>query len=158
MNTDLVEQLFSRYYNDALLYAMSLTKNAYEAEDIAQDAFYKALKTADGDIQNFKAWLLTVCRNMFLNSRRKRKRLTALDENIADERDRVLGKIVKDENYRSLYRAIELLPDNLKEVILLFYFEELKINEIADMLGKSENNVKVMLYRGREQIKQILEK
>lgn len=47
MNTDLVEQLFSRYYNDALLYAMSLTKNAYEAEDIAQDAFYKALKTAD---------------------------------------------------------------------------------------------------------------
>lgn len=95
---------------------------------------------------------------MFLNSRRKRKRLTALDENITDERDRVLGKIVKDENYRSLYRAIDLLPENLKEVILLFYFEELKINEIADMLGKSENNVKVMLYRGREQIKQILEK
>lgn len=121
MNTDLVEQLFSRYYNDALLYAMSLTKNAYEAEDIAQDAFYKALKTADGDIQNFKAWLLTVCRNMFLNSRRKRKRLTALDENITDERDRVLGKIVKDENYRSLYRAIDLLSENLKEVILLFY-------------------------------------
>ena len=54
MNTDLVEQLFSRYYNDALLYAMSLTKNAYEAEDIAQDAFYKALKTADGALDLFR--------------------------------------------------------------------------------------------------------
>ena len=158
MNTDLVEQLFSRYYNDALLYAMSLTKNAYEAEDIAQDAFYKALKTADGDIQNFKAWLLTVCRNMFLNSRRKRKRFTALDENIADERDRVLGKIVKDENYRALYNAIGLLPQNLKEVILLFYFEDMRVDAISLIVGKSESNVKVMLYRGREQIKQILEK
>lgn len=157
MNPDLVAQLFSTYYNDALLYAMSFTKDVSQAEDIAQDAFYKALKSADDSISNFKAWLLCVCRNMFFNSRRKAARLTVLDDDLADERDEVLGKIIKDENYRSLYHAIGLLPDNLKEVIVLFYFQDMRVSEIANIVGKSENNVKVMLFRGREQIKKILE-
>lgn len=50
MNPDLVAQLFSTYYNDALLYAMSFTKDVSQAEDIAQDAFYKALKSADDSL------------------------------------------------------------------------------------------------------------
>lgn len=158
MDSDVIEQLFIKYYNDVLLYSMSLTKDVASAEDLAQDAFFKALKSANGSISNFKAWALTVCRNMFLNKRRKYAKITVLDENASDERDEVLSKIVSDEKYRALYNAINLLPDNLKEVILLFYFENLKINEISDMLSKSENNIKVMLYRGREQIKSILER
>ncbi len=158
MDSDIVEQLFIKYYNDILLYSMSLTKDASHAEDLAQEAFYKALKSANDSIANFKAWALTVCRNMFLNKKRKYARIVQLDENMSNERDEVLGKIVKDEKYRALYNAIGLLSDNLKEAILLFYFENLKIDEIANIVGKSENNVKVMLFRGREQIKKILEK
>ena len=81
-----------------------------------------------------------------------------LSEDIASECDDVLQQIVKDENYRALYNAIGLLPQNLKEVILLFYFEDMRVDAISLIVGKSESNVKVMLYRGREQIKQILEK
>ncbi len=158
MDSDIVEQLFIKYYNDILLYSMSLTKDASRAEDLAQEAFYKALKSANDSIANFKAWALTVCRNMFLNNKRKYARIVQLDENMSNERDEVLGKIVKDEKYRALYNAIGLLADNLKEAILLFYFENFKIDEIANIVGKSENNVKVMLFRGREQIKKILEK
>lgn len=157
MDSDVIEQLFIKYYNDVLLYSMSLTKDVSSAEDLAQDAFYKALKSADDSITNFKAWALTVCRNMFLNKRRKYSKITALTDDLSDERDEVLTKIVRDEKYRALYNAINILPENLKEAILLFYFENLKISEIATMLAKSENNVKVMLYRGREQIKSILE-
>lgn len=158
MDSDVIEQLFIKYYHDILLYSMSLTKDASQAEDLAQEAFYKALKSANDSIANFKAWALTVCRNMFLNKKRKYARIVELDENMSDERDEVLAKIVKDEKYRALYNAIGLLADNLKEVILLFYFENLKIDEISVMLDKSESNVKVMLFRGREQIRKILEK
>lgn len=47
MDHDLVGQLFKKYYNDVLLYAMSLTKNASEAEDLVSEAFFKALATSD---------------------------------------------------------------------------------------------------------------
>ncbi|MGYP002678634713 len=157
MDHDLVEQLFKKYHNDVLLYAMSLTKNASEAEDLASEAFFKALATAD-EVKNFKAWILTVCRNLFLNKRRWRSKLTQLPDEISSERDEVLYKIIEDENYRALYNAIGLLPNNLKEIILLFYFEDMKIETISSIVGKSESNVKVMLYRAREQIKKILEK
>ena len=156
MDHDLVEQLFKKYYNDVLLYAMSLTKNASEAEDLVSEAFFKALAAID-DVKNFKAWILKVCRNLFLNKRRKHSKIVELSEDMPSESD-VLQQIVKDENYRALYKAIGLLPQNLKEVILLFYFEDMRVDAISLIVGKSESNVKVMLYRGREQIKQILEK
>lgn len=156
MDHDLVEQLFKKYYNDVLLYAMSLTKNASEAEDLVSEAFFKALATSD-DVKNFKAWILKVCRNLFLNKRRKHAKDVELSDDISSERDEVLSQIVKDENYRALYNAIGLLPPNIKEVILLFYFEDMRIDAISSIVGKSESNVKVMLFRGREQIKKILE-
>lgn len=158
MDHDLIQQLFSKYYNDVLLYAMSLAKDVSEAEDLASEAFYRALRTADGEIVNFKAWILAVCRNLYFNHRRKRARLTELSDEIADKRDCVLDKIMQDDNYRALYRAIGLLSDNLKEIIVLFYFEDMKVQTIAQIVQKSENNVKVMLFRGREQLRTILEK
>ena len=136
---------------------MSLTRNSSEAEDLVSEAFFKALAAVD-DVKNFKAWILKVCRNLFLNKKRKCSKIVELSEDISSECDDVLQQIVKDENYRALYNAIGLLPQNLKEVILLFYFEDMRVDAISLIVGKSESNVKVMLYRGREQIKQILEK
>ena len=54
MKSDVIEELFLRYYNDALLYALSLTKNKAQAEDVVSAAFYKALRGKDEEIKNFK--------------------------------------------------------------------------------------------------------
>ena len=156
MKNDVVEELFVKYYNDALLYALSLTKNYPLAEEIVSDAFYSALRTADDEVENFKAWLLKVCRNKFLNSLRKSKRIEELDEKIADRRESLLDTIIRKEEYRSLYRAISLLNPSYKEIITLFYFEDLSIREISEIIGKSEIVVKVSLYRAREGLKKIL--
>ena len=67
MKSDIVDQLFSQYYNEALLYSISLCKNRTVAEDIVSNAFFKALSTADDSIRDFKPWLLTVCRNEFIS-------------------------------------------------------------------------------------------
>jgi RNA polymerase sigma-70 factor (ECF subfamily) len=158
MKHDVIEELFKKYYNDALLYTLSLTKSYPLAEEIVSDAFYTALRTADGEVQSFKAWMLRVCRNLFLNGERKNKRIKELDESIADESENALEGIIRKEEYLALYRAISLLSPSYKEVITLFYFEDLSIKEIASVIGKSEEVVKVSLYRGREALKKILSK
>lgn len=156
MKHDVIEELFLKYYNDALLYTLSLTKNIPFSEEIVSDAFYTALKTADGEVQNFKAWLLKVCRNLYLNRMRKTARLDELDENLADKSESALESIIRKEEYRALYHAISLLNDYYKEVITLFYFEDLPIKDIALVIGKSEAIVKVTLFRARESLKKIL--
>lgn len=157
MNGDAVEKLFIEYYNDALLYTLTLTKSRAVAEDIVAEAFYKALDSADGSVLSFKAWLLTVCRNICFNQHRRQKRLTVLDETLRDDREHAIEKILRDEEYHSLYHAIDLLPVEQKEVITLFYFEDMPISDIAAIISKSTTNTKVILFRARENLKKILE-
>ena len=156
MKHDTVNELFLTYYNDALLYTLSLTKNTALAEEIVSDAFYTALKTADTEVHHFKAWLLRVCRNLYLNGLRKSKRLTELTAELADQSETVLERIIRKEEYKALYHAISVLNATYKEIITLFYFEELSVKDIALVTGKSEAAVKVLLFRGREALKKIL--
>ena len=151
MKNDVVEELFVKYYNDALLYVLSLSGNKALAEDAVSTAFFKALRGGDGEIKSFKPWLMKVCRNVCFDMLKHRKRYAAIDENAVD-------KIIRDERYKALYRAIALLPDTQKEAVLLFYFEELRIKDIAGVTGKTEDYVKVLLYRARENMKNILER
>lgn len=159
MKPDIIDQLFSQHYNGALLYTISLCRNRTVAEDIVSSAFFKALTLADDSIHNFKPWLLTVCRNEFISICRKNSRLTGEDipEDLADDREEVIESIIRREEYRSLYRAIGLLPDTQREVVMLFYFSGLPIKSISDVTGKSETNTKVLLCRAREKLRKIME-
>ena len=157
MKADVLESFFARYYNDALLYSLSLTKDKSNAEEIVSVAFYKALNTADDNIRDFKSWLLTVCRNTYVSQCRKQSRYTELHEYLADDSEELIDQIIKDEEYRALYHAIGLLPKEQNEVITLFYFENMPIKSICEIIGKKETNVKVLLYRARENLKKILE-
>ncbi len=158
MKSDVIEELFVRYYNDALLYALSLTRNKSLAEDVVSTAFYKALRGGDGEIKNFKPWLIRVCRNVSFDILKRRKRITELPDNVIDESETAVEQIIRDESYKALYKAIELLPETQKETVLLFYFEEISIKDVALVTGKTEDNVKVLLYRARENLKKIMEK
>ncbi len=159
MKPDIVDQLFSQYYNEALLYSVSLCRNRTIAEDIVSNAFFKALSMSDNSIREFKPWLLTVCRNEYISIWRKDKRFTGeeIPETLADDREEVIESIIRREEYRSLYRAIDLLPDAQKEVVMLFYFSGLPIKSIAEVTGKSETNTKVMLCRAREKLRILME-
>ena len=83
MKSDVVDQLFTQHYNEALLYTISLCKNRTVAEDIVSTAFFRALTMSDDSVRNFKPWLLTVCRNEYYSLCRKESRLTG--EEIPEE-------------------------------------------------------------------------
>ncbi len=157
MKADALEELYIAYYNDVLLYALSIFRNRAVAEDLAADAFYKALISADEHVRDFKPWLMAVCRNAYVTWLRKQSRYTELHENLPDGDEPILDKIIRDEEYRALYRAVSLLPREQNEVILLFYFEDLPVRSIAMITGKSQTYVKVLLYRARENLRKLLE-
>lgn len=159
MKSDLVDQLFSQYYNEALLYTVSICRNLTVAEDIVSTAFFRALTMADDTIRDFKPWLLTVCRNEYISICRKNSRFTGeeIPEDLADSREEVIESIIRKEEYRSLYRAIELLPETQREVITLFYFSGMPIKSIAEITGKSETNTKVLLCRARDRLRKMME-
>lgn len=159
MKSDLVDQLFSQYYNEALLYTVSICRNPTVAEDIVSTAFFRALTMADDTIRDFKPWLLTVCRNEYISICRKSSRFTGeeIPEDLADSREEVIESIIRKEEYRSLYRAIELLPETQREVITLFYFSGMPIKSIAEITGKSETNTKVLLCRARDRLRKMME-
>lgn len=159
MKSDVIDQLFSQYYNEALLYTISLCRNRTVAEDIVSNAFFKALTLSEDSIRDFKPWLLTVCRNEFISICRKNSRFTGeeIPEDLADDQEEVIEGIIRKEEYRSLYRAIGLLPDTQKEVVTLFYFSRLSIKSISVITGKSETNVKVLLCRARDKLRSIME-
>lgn len=158
MKPDLLEKMFKEHYNGALLYALSLCRDKHLAEELVSIAFYKALQSADDSISSFRAWLFAVLRNEYTSHLRKRKRYTDLHEHTESNEEPVLNKIIKDEEYRALYRALSLLPSAQNEIITLFYFENLSLREIAQILNKSELSVKTALCRARLALREILEK
>ena len=158
MKHDIIEELFKKYYNDALLYTLSLTKNYPLAEEIVSDTFFIALKTSDEEILNFKSWLLKVCRNLYLNSLRKSKRHQIYDDNVISESEHIIDNLIRDDEYKALHHAISLLGDLQKEILTLFYFEDMSVKEISIITKKSEEVVKVTLFRAREALKKILTK
>ena len=157
MKNEAIERLFKKYYNEAKLYVATLCHDEALAEDIVSESFYKAFTRIDEEKESFKFWLLKVCRNAYFDYLKKNRRLSALHDNMAADTADLAEKVIEDEEYRALYRAIALLKDNYREVILLYYFDELSVSEIAGITEQSVQNVKVLMYRARMKLKEILE-
>lgn len=150
------ENLFKKYYNEALLYVCSFCHNKHLAEDIVAEAYMRAIRSIDEEKDSFKFWLLKVCRNCFFDYARKNKRLEPINNDYQDDKT-LVDEIIQQEEYRALYKAIDLLSDNYREVVRLYYFDGMSVREIAEITGYSTDNVKIQLYRARNKLKEILE-
>lgn len=125
------------------------------ADDISQETLLKAWMACDNlrNDSGFEAWLFRIAYNTFLNSRRNLHFTECIDA-AAD----VGGDNSSDEafRYQELYRALELLPENERATILLFYIQGYQIKEISEISGSSIDAVKQQLSRGRYRLKNIL--
>lgn len=159
MERDMIDELFRKHYNEALLYVLALCRNRAVAEDIVSTAFFRALESADDSIRNFRAWLLAVCRNEYLSQMRKAKHISSeeLNEATAAENEELIERVIRQEEYRALYHAIALLSEAQREAITLFYFSGLSVCEVAQLTGRSETSTRVTLCRAREALKKSME-
>jgi RNA polymerase sigma-70 factor (ECF subfamily) len=148
-------------------YAVILTRNRAEAEDLVQETYVRALEAAGRlrENSNIKGWLLTILRNLWFNQLRKRRNAPAAveidgDDHIADGlpgNARDAHEIyVSNEESEVIRRAIDDLSVEFREIILLREFEELSYQEIADLLGCPAGTVMSRLGRARAKLRAAL--
>ena len=126
--------------------AFSYVKNQEDALDIIQDSACKALLSVDSlrDTAQVKPWYCRIIVNTSLDFLRKRKRMVVMDEQL-------LSQLVKGavDHYANvdIYQALEQLPQEYRSVVVLRFFEDLKLAEIAEVLQENVSTIKTRLYR-----------
>ena len=149
-------------------YAMSLTHNRADTEDLVQETYLRAMSAFERlrPNSNVKSWLFTILRNVYLNQTRdgfRRLRLD-IDEPVPgrwDFEDKSskdpLFLYVAEAKQAEVRKAIEKLPDAYREVIVLREFEELSYKQIAQVLDCPSGTVMSRLSRARETLKEMLD-
>ncbi len=147
---------FIREYQDHLYrLAYCYTKNPEDAMDLTQAAVIKAITKIDTlrERDNIKNWVYRILVNECLMFLRKNKRLLYLEDSIGeieDERQKI------GEDRIDLLRALEHLNPKQRTVIMLHYFEDMKLDEIAAVTETNLSTVKSRLYKGLELMKKWL--
>lgn len=146
------ETLVQRYHPSLCAFLFRITGRWHEAEELAQDAFVKAFQELRrfNPRHAFKTWLYTIGRNLALDTLRKRQ-ASPLDELSGDEPppETPAEPLADDSQRRQLLEALETLPDPQRQALWLFHADELPVNEIAAILGKSGVATRVLLFRAR---------
>jgi RNA polymerase sigma-70 factor (ECF subfamily) len=157
------EQSVLPHLSAAYNLARWLTRNEHDAEDLVQAAYLRALKFFGGFRgANSRAWLLTIVRNTcytWIEQRRAHGTETAFDEEIhgalsgATEPEK---RVLRQEDEQSVRRAVEELPVELREVVVLRELEGLSYKEIAAIAGIPMGTVMSRLARARERLRERL--
>ncbi|MFA9399016.1 MAG: RNA polymerase sigma factor [Clostridiaceae bacterium] len=153
-----IEKIYDLYYKELYLYTLSLCKNHYIAEEIVSDTFFKALVSLEYSDSNIKFWLFCVSKNLWIDYLRKNKFIAneELNENILISHCNIVDKIVLDEKRKKLYAEVLNLKNTYKEVIILFYFCDFSLNDIAKSMNISSGSARTLLFRARKKLKESL--
>lgn len=139
--------------------ALRITMNRAEAEDVVQDTMIRVWdKRGEWQgMESVEAYCLAVCRNLAIDrSQLKEAQNEALPESAAEQPDASdpHSLCVRDEQMALIHRLISRLPEKQRSIIQLRDIEGKSYKEIASIMGVSEEQVKVNLFRARQKIKQ----
>ena len=149
-------------------YALVLTRNRSEAEDLAQETYVRAIGAMERlrPESNVKSWLFTILRNIWLNQLRQRRTAPQIIEMDVEGINAGIGTKTADDDPYALYvstvernqvrEAIQQLPAEYREIILLREYEELSYQEIATILDCPAGTVMSRLARARAKLRALL--
>ncbi len=159
-NRELYAELVKRYQSLICAITYNETGDLNHSEELAQDTFVRAWQRLKDlhQLDKFKSWLCGIARNLCLEWRRKHSRETSFQTNdlsIPSE-DSPVERIIKQEEEALLWNAIEDIPTQYREPLILFYREQQSVASVADALELSEDAVKQRLSRGRKMLKESI--
>lgn len=164
------EQLVGKYQQAVINLISRTIFDSTEAEDIAQNVFLQAYKSAERyeASAKFSTWLFTIARNLCLNELRRRSRHPAdsLEAGQGDEEEQQHGpqwvdkksppsteSILCEELAEKVREALSDLPENQRTAILLFREQDMAYEDIARVMGTTLSATKSLIHRGRETLK-----
>jgi len=152
-----LEPLFDRYHRPLFDYLARMTGNRSVAEDLVQDVFVRILKYRHTfrDDSRFETWVFRIARNARTDYFHRQLRETTLDR-AADRADNALGiaeSLEFDRQTACLRRALLLLRDDQRELIVLARYRGMKYEAIAELLGVEVGTVKVRMHRALRELR-----
>ena len=153
-------ELIDRHQRMAFTVAMNILKNREEAEEVIQDAFLKAyqhIKDFKGQ-SSFSTWLYKIVYNTAISKKRLKKPINTPLENSEikfiemNQSVDSIKKLELNDRKRFLKKAISKLNDDDKTIVLLYYYKEMPVGDIASITNLSLSNVKIKLHRSRQQL------
>jgi RNA polymerase sigma-70 factor (ECF subfamily) len=163
-DSDSCARIVRGYQDLALRTAFLITNDRQAAEDVAQNAFLNALRHMGRyDLDRpFRPWFLTILANearMHLRGQR-RKPLVPLDDGnhpeTPDDAEPLDTLLIRDDERARVREALAMLGEPFRTTVVLYYFNDLSIEEIAAATDSASGTVKSRLHRGREQLRTLL--
>ncbi|WP_245970339.1 RNA polymerase sigma factor [Pseudochryseolinea flava] len=163
-DVDKLGLLFERYKRPLYGFFYGMNKDAELSEDLVQNVFVRILKyrylfRGDGD---FRTWMFHIARNVNHDHFRKNKinakdSLESWEERLGSTENRST-QFQAEEEMQLLSMAMDQLPDDKREILLLSKYQEKKYKEIGEMLGCTESAVKVKVFRALQELKEVYRK
>lgn len=149
--------LFDRYHVRIYNFFQKMTHNKMVSEDLTQEVFIKILKyRASYNNGNFASWLYTVARNIFSSyyQKQKKERSNIIEDDFLNSEEKLFIDSNK-EDLEHLQRSLLKLNEKDRELIVMHKLQEIQYEQIAQIVGSSENAVKVKTHRALKKLKEI---
>ena len=156
------EELVERYGDAITFYVNGYIHDMHEAEDIMIEAFAqmfaKERPVARGG--SFRAYIYKTARNLALRHKRRHRIFVSMDEIAFDLQSSELTEsgILEDERNSRLYKAMEQLKAEYQEALYLVYSQDMSYREAGAVMKKTESQITKLVYRGKQKLREILEK
>ena len=152
--------LFERYHAPLFDFLARMTGDRTAAEDLVQDIFVRILKyrATFRDGGSFKTWLYRIARNARADYFRQRSALEPLQGEALDRPEPAPGPALRlqtDREHARLKRALMLLADDKRELLVLARYRDMKYDQIADILGIEVGAVKVRVHRAVRELRNV---
>ena len=152
--------LFDRYADRLTLFIYSIVRQKEDAEELTLDTFavVAAQKSVYRGESGFGTWLFAIAQKQAYQALRKRRPLSLLlRDSLPAGDDPPETALLKDERNRQLYRALEQLKPEYRQTLYLMYFENMSVEEIQKITGKSARQIYRLASRGRASLREKLE-
>ncbi len=156
------DQIYQEYSGKIYRYFRYRVKNVWDVEDLTTTVFLKVFsKLEQYDGKNpFGAWIFRIAHNTFVDFLRKKRECPVEMETFAtvqtDERQLPEQQLLCKESWEMLWQNVSRLTADQRRVITLRYRTNMRMNEIANMMGKSEAAVKVIHHRGLKKLQKLM--
>ena len=154
------DALYERYKDDAYRLACLITGSRTDGEDLAQEAFVTCAQSIGSlrDGSKFRPWLLKTLSRAAWKYCRKAKRETPVSAffDTGESAESALSAVLRTDEQRRLYAALDTLDEKRRITVVLYYFDDRSVHEIAQATGVTEGTVKSRLFSARRHLRQVL--